>query len=178
LDTQGSELDILQGSEHLLRTSILGLQVEVEFFPIYRDQPLFADVDNYLRPMGFRPFDLSRYRLRRTYLKTRGQLIWGHAFYLNDVRQMRGRNPTQYLALAAIASFYGFEDYALEVLKSLINKESDLEPNAYKEKIQNIITFYSKRLSRQNQRGFRRLWRKASTWQVTSRKDYGYLIKD
>jgi hypothetical protein len=52
LDTQGSELDILQGSKHLLTSSVLGLQVEVELFPMYKDQPLFSDVDSYLQRRG------------------------------------------------------------------------------------------------------------------------------
>ena len=178
LDTQGSELDILQGSEHLLTTSILGLQAEVEFFPLYKDQPLFSDVDNYLRPMGFRLFDLSRYRLRRAYLKTRGQLLWGHAFYLKDVHQMNARRPWHFLALAAIASYYGFEDYSLEVLTCLIEKESDFEHFEHREKIQRILAFYTDRFFRPNRRGIRSLWKASSAWQVAPRKDRGFVIKD
>jgi FkbM family methyltransferase len=178
LDTQGSELDILQGSEHLLAASILGLQVEVEFFPIYKDQPLFSDVDNYLRQRGFRLFDLSRYRLRRAYLKTRGQLLWGHAFYLKDVHQLNKDQLTQYLALAAIASYLRFEDYAVEVLEILIKKKSHLEPYDHIAKIQGILASYSDRFSRPTQRGIKRLWKKASMWKVASKKDGGYFIKD
>src|SRR5207248_2510884 len=52
LDTQGSELDILQGAGFLL-DDCLGLQLEVMFSPLYEGQPLFADVDTYLRSRGF-----------------------------------------------------------------------------------------------------------------------------
>lgn len=41
LDTQGSELDILKGAENFLKDSVLGLRIEVEFSPIYKNQPCF-----------------------------------------------------------------------------------------------------------------------------------------
>ena len=67
---------------------MLGLKVEVEFSPIYQDQPLFSDVDTYVRQFGFALFDLFRHRYRRQNyprdLNTRGQLLCGHAFYLKD----------------------------------------------------------------------------------------------
>ena len=178
LDTQGSELDILQGSEHLLSASILGLQIEVEFFPLYKDQPLFSDVDKYLRQLGFSLFDLSRYRLRRSYLKTRGQLLWGHAFYLKDVHEMKNGQLSQFLTLAAIASYYGFEDYALEVLETVIKSEFHFKPLDNLEKIQGILDSYSESFFRPNQRGIKRLWKEPFNWKVTPRKDRGYFIKD
>ena len=178
LDTQGSELDILQGSKHLLDTSTLGLQVEVEFFPLYKDQPLFSDIDSYLQSMGFLLFDLSRYRFRRANIKTRGQLLWGHAFYLKDIRQMKNSQPSQFLSLAAIASFYGFEDYALEVVTSLTARKSVFGHYEHKEKVKRIIDTYCELLTRPSKRGIQRLWKKASNWKVTSRKDCGFFIKD
>jgi FkbM family methyltransferase len=178
LDTQGSELDILQGSKHLLTSSVLGLQVEVELFPMYKDQPLFSDVDSYLQRRGFWLFDLSRYRLRRAYLKTRGQLLWGHAFYLKDVHQMEKRQLAQFLILAAIASYYGFEDYALEVLETILKNEFDLEPFDTLEIIKKVLDSHSERFSRPNQRGIKRLWKEPSEWKVAPRKDRGYFIKD
>ena len=51
LDTQGSELDILEGAPGVL-AGILGLEVEVQFAPLYRDSPVFADVDRNLRDHG------------------------------------------------------------------------------------------------------------------------------
>ena len=178
LDTQGSELDILRGAEHLLAKSILGLQVEVEFFPLYKEQPLFSDVDQYLRPLGFFLFDLSRYRLRRAYLKTRGQLTWGHAFYLKNVHQMNDRLPESFIALAAISSYYGFEDYALEILKALIGKGPDFESYTHEQKIKSILDSYSDPFSQPIRRGIQRLRKRSSTWKVTSREDHGYFIKD
>lgn len=52
LDVQGAELDILaHGTRTLKDVSIV--QTEVSFLPLYEDQPLFADIDRFLRGEGF-----------------------------------------------------------------------------------------------------------------------------
>lgn len=118
LDTQGSELDILLGAERLLSESVLGVQVEVEFEPMYDRQPLFAEVDTFLRARGFRLFDLARYHARRRAVAdavpTRGQLLWGHALYLRDHR--RSLTITLALRLSVIATLLHMPDVASEVL--------------------------------------------------------------
>lgn len=53
LDVQGAELSILQGAAEMLRHGVLGIRCEVEFLPLYRDQPLFGDVLGYLQDFGF-----------------------------------------------------------------------------------------------------------------------------
>jgi FkbM family methyltransferase len=123
LDTQGTELDILRGSRATLAASVVGLQVEVEFAPMYVDQPLFADVDSFLRAEGFQLFDLSRYRARRASLPaampTRGQLLWGHALYLRRVETVTDARAAR---LAVVAALSGCRDYAAEVLDRLASR--------------------------------------------------------
>jgi FkbM family methyltransferase len=58
IDVQGAALDVLCGASRQL-AAVIALEVEVEFTPIYRGQPLFADVDSHLRARGF---DLWRLR--------------------------------------------------------------------------------------------------------------------
>lgn len=58
IDTQGSELDVLIGAGCLL-DKIRSIQVEVEFNPMYLDQPVFSDVDKFLRSNGFVLWKLS-----------------------------------------------------------------------------------------------------------------------
>src|SRR5688572_10177302 len=60
LDTQGSELDILRGGEKTLACAV-GVEIEVEFLPMYRGQPLFAEVDTFLRDSGFELHDINRF---------------------------------------------------------------------------------------------------------------------
>jgi len=57
IDTQGSELRILQGAKKSLN-KVWGIEVEVEFNAIYQDQPLFSDVDKFVRDNGFELFDI------------------------------------------------------------------------------------------------------------------------
>lgn len=116
LDTQGSEHEILEGAGRVL-DGILGVRVEVEFAPMYLGQPLFADLDAYLRARGFVLFDLSRYRARRGALPadvpTRGQLLWGHALYLRDGAD----RPVETIGrLAAVAALVDEPDYAAALL--------------------------------------------------------------
>jgi len=119
LDTQGTELEILKGADRFLATSVVGLQTEVEFSPLYEGQPMFAGVDEYLRGFGFMLFDLTRNRYRRAAmphdLATRGQLLWGDAVYLRDYRWFSGETAKESaLKLCIVAGLLGFHDYALE----------------------------------------------------------------
>jgi lipopolysaccharide transport system ATP-binding protein len=117
LDTQGSELEILRGAGALLE-SIRCIDVEVEFNPIYLDQPLFADVDRFLRQNGFVLWQLGNmvhysHRLgsnspigeasihfddahRHTHPVHGGQLFWAEARYVqSDVLTSRPSDDPQ-----------------------------------------------------------------------------------
>jgi FkbM family methyltransferase len=121
LDVQGAELDVLTGAQAILRTSVLALQVEVEFVEMYERQPLFGDVDRFLRDSKFQLFDLARYRVRRGELRsaitTRGQLLWGQAMYLR--RPEDCGSDAMRCRLAAVAALLGVPDFAVEILDQL-----------------------------------------------------------
>ncbi len=143
LDTQGSELEILCGAQTLLRDSVLALHVEVEFAPMYTDQPLFGAVDTHLREHGFSLFDLARYRGRRATLAphqpTRGQLLWGQALYFRDHERLA--TAQQKLRLAVLASFYQRDDYALEIVERLpegLTEEEAVAANAMLHRLQGV----------------------------------------
>jgi len=54
LDTQGTELQILEGAQNLLGGSNIGvIKCEVAFIPVYKGQCLFSDIDQFLRDHGF-----------------------------------------------------------------------------------------------------------------------------
>ena len=129
LDVQGGELNVLQGADGILNNSVLGLMTEVEFTEIYTGQPLFSDVDIYLRNQGLTLFDFgSMYRDRRRDIPVMSQdhpgaLIWSDAFYFRDL--MRSdlnpslKTPEKLLKLACLADVMKFPDYALEILEYL-----------------------------------------------------------
>lgn len=84
IDTQGSELDILKGSEGILKT-VRSIEVEVEFNPIYEGQPVFSDVDKYLRAQGFVLWKLSNF-VHYSKRKDAGDSIGRDAIYYDSFR--------------------------------------------------------------------------------------------
>lgn len=78
LDLQGYELEALKGCGSLLRR-IKIITTEVEFVSLYDGQPLFAEIDIFLRKHGFRLLNL--YEL---FTHPDGQLTSGDAVYLNS----------------------------------------------------------------------------------------------
>lgn len=53
IDTQGSELSVLKGCGDLLK-NVKKIVCEVEFVELYKDQPLFSDIEAYLSSFGFK----------------------------------------------------------------------------------------------------------------------------
>src|SRR5262245_35004869 len=89
VDTQGSELSVLQGARAALAASGLGVEVEAEFTAIYKDQPVFADVDGFMRSLGYQLFDLRPCYWKRAAGRDiggpRGQIIWTDALYFKSL---------------------------------------------------------------------------------------------
>jgi FkbM family methyltransferase len=129
VDTQGSELLVLEGSARALADSAVGVELEVEFVPIYRNQALFADVDRFLRQLGYSLFDL-----RPCYWKRRagqdlggpfGQLVWADVLYLKDIAALKRQieplgsdeRKSKLLRAMSVALLYGYWDYALEIAR-------------------------------------------------------------
>jgi len=149
LDTQGNELNILQhGTESL--ASNFGVQVEVEFYPVYKGQFVFSDVDRFLRGQGYLLFDLQPSYWKRTfglaYGKSKGQLIWADALYFKDLKAFFSHlQPMddhakflKSLKAVLILSSYGYADYALECtrrLKAVIRDSSILRDITKIEKV-------------------------------------------
>lgn len=125
IDVQGADLQVLEGATQILN-SVMSVEIEVEFSPLYANQPLFADVDTYLRKQQFSLFDLSTTRCVRDRSPIAapahpGQLLWGEAFYLRDMLQpsTSAKDPEQIFKMACIADALEFADYALELLEYL-----------------------------------------------------------
>jgi len=128
IDTQGSELDILIGAGAVL-DDCLGVEVEVEFSPLYDGQPVFSDVDEHLRSRGFHLWHLNnpvhftetskptpshrlgliRYGAIEVLHETgAGRLMWADAVYFRDWRSLTSRRDC--LLLASLLEAAG--DYA------------------------------------------------------------------
>lgn len=78
LDTQGSELEVLKGSNNLLKTqSISAIYCEVEFLEIYENQPLFDEIFRYLASYNYTLYNLYNLNSLET-----GQLAWADALFI------------------------------------------------------------------------------------------------
>ena len=130
MDVQGAELLVLEGASKLLEQGIFAIQAEVSFEPLYKEQPLFADVDKYLRAKGFSFFDFE-FRgtpgtRRRSPVRSPlhpGQRLWADAIYFFDLlaldKDSELRTPENIFKLACVSDAIGFVDYSLELLEYL-----------------------------------------------------------
>ena len=120
LDVQGAELAILEGAGSLL-DGCVGLEAEVEFFPLYQGQPLFSELEQFLRARGlllWRLSNLVHYSEGPSLPRDRddavvfngdpamfkagpGRLCWANALFFRDHRQLPSSAWRQRLLLAA-----------------------------------------------------------------------------
>lgn len=127
IDTQGSELDILQGGKKILCSQVVAVEVEVEFTDLYQSQPLFRHVDGFLSECGFTLVKLRRLEWVRKTLEhqpewSAGQIVFGEALYLRDPLNPRlswmPQNAHQAEALLLLSILYDLHDFALEMLSA------------------------------------------------------------
>ena len=129
IDTQGYELPILRGYANNF-DSVIGLEIEVEFEPMYEGQPLFSDVDNFVKDKGFSLVDLKRYYWKRQNNvntgNSKGQMIFGDALYFKSPEQillMPNISQEKIIRCIFIYLAYGYVDLAQTLLKNATNKE-------------------------------------------------------
>ncbi|EMN13018.1 FkbM family methyltransferase [Leptospira borgpetersenii] len=118
VDTQGLELSILKGASHYLNDTI-GLQIEIEFVPMYLNQPLFPEVDEYIRTQGFTLFDLQRYYWKRKDSFAtgidKGQLIFCDTLYFKtpeSILSTANLSNEKLVRTICIYLVYGYTDLA------------------------------------------------------------------
>lgn len=132
IDTQGSELGVLEGADRVLR-SVRAVEVEVEFNPLYQGVPLFSEVDRFLRERGFvlwRLRDLAHYAQRGAPVGWRaeesswfdsdqvksltgsGQLFWANAYFVKEsvAYPDAGAGWQELVRDACVTSALGFHD--------------------------------------------------------------------
>ncbi len=92
MDIQGAELMALTNATERLKTALV-VEAEVEFLPLYEGQPLFSDVERFMRERGFqlhRFYELASRMvipMRDPNVKFTGmsQLLWSDAIFIRDL---------------------------------------------------------------------------------------------
>jgi FkbM family methyltransferase len=134
LDTQGSELDIIEGGASTFRAKVLLANIEVEFIEMYKDQPLFGDVDRRMQELGFVLLDLNPLlegKPKGSIVAGRGQLIFSEALYMRDVLA----SESEFLEKASLATRVrlilmleaeGFLSHAVEIAHRSVALDTEL----------------------------------------------------
>jgi FkbM family methyltransferase len=123
LDTQGSELEILGGAARLLSQHVLAVVTEVEFQPMYKDQPLFGEVCSFLTGQGFYFVGFARLgpgmmpHRGPSGLRAEGFLAYGDAIFLR--RESLVTSQRQRAKLAFLAVLLKQLEYGLKCLDGL-----------------------------------------------------------
>ncbi len=107
IDVQGGELDVLKGAQCLLE-NVIAVHCEVEFAPVYQDQPLFAEIDTLLRSIGFELIDLinagyNRYQALPGHAASGSRLLWAEAIYFKSPHVLAKQSAEKLLKAAYIA---------------------------------------------------------------------------
>ncbi len=135
IDTDGHDFEVLLGARKLLQHGVLGLLVESQLHGASHEHAnTFANIDRYLRDLGFSLFDLELYKYSRSALPApfvydipaqteAGQVLWGDALYLRDLGDPLYENKHPFevtrdrmLKLAGLYSLFGLPDCAAELL--------------------------------------------------------------
>jgi FkbM family methyltransferase len=139
IDVQGAELDVLRGAEKLLPTTLV-VQTEVEFLPMYENQPLFGDIDAHLRAAGFqlhtffdprRPF-YTPLADPQGGLGDFSQVMWTDAIYVPDVRRLHLYSQERLFKLVTLLhEMYGSVDLCAHILKHMRKRGIETPFNEY-----------------------------------------------
>ncbi len=116
IDVQGAELDIFKGGKKLLN-NVLKIVCEVEFIPIYQDQPLFGDVTKFLNQNNFmfnKFAGLAGRTLKPTIFNNDpnvpSQLMWSDAIFIKQIEKIQTLSNEKLLKLSLLAAVYNSLD--------------------------------------------------------------------
>lgn len=131
IDVQGGELDVFKGGAKALADTLV-IWTEVEFVELYEGQPLFAEVEQFLRSQGFMfhcftgivPRSFKPLVLKDNPYAGIKQAIWSDAVFVRDFQKLDRLSNQQLRKLAAILdSVVQSPDFCLLVLKELDRRE-------------------------------------------------------
>lgn len=143
IDIQGAELKVFQNAPRILAQTLL-IQTEVEFVEIYRDQPMFADVDAFLRPAGFQFHTFLGFGMRafKPLMKTAdpnagfNQVLWSDAVYVRDWLRLDELPSLKLKKLAVLVhDVLGSYDLCHLVLEALDRRDGQALAQRYRERL-------------------------------------------
>jgi FkbM family methyltransferase len=141
MDIQGSELNALSNGVKLLKETLV-IQVEVMFLEMYVGQPMFSDLDQFLRANGFQFHCFNGGLAGRTFKPLVShnnenamihQAIWADAIYVKDWLKLDQLNEEQLIKYGLLAhELLGSPDLAHFVLSHLDSRTGQNLVEAYR----------------------------------------------
>ncbi|MRR39331.1 FkbM family methyltransferase [bacterium] len=109
IDVQGAEKMIFDNASRVLENTLV-IQTEVEFVHLYKNQPLFADIDRCLRQHGFefhRFLGTAGRAFKPLFMKDNinrpiSQTLWADAVYVKDFMHLDRLSEQKLLKYAVI----------------------------------------------------------------------------
>ena len=142
IDVQGAELDIFKGGKKALK-DVLKIVCEVEFIPMYKDQPLFGDVCKFLNDydLMFNKFlGLAGRCLKPTKLNNNinspSQIFWTDAIFIRHVQTIPQMEIDKLLKLGLLSSIYGSPDLVHYCLYNFDKQNSSSFASQWMKKLQ------------------------------------------
>ena len=130
IDVQGAELSVFENGTKTPAQSMI-IHTEVEFVEMYKEQPLFANVDTFLRSQGYQFHTFSNYgsrcfkpfKIDDNVNKGLNQRLWADAVYVRDFMKFDDLPDNKLIKLAVILNdIYQSFDYCYYVLAHLDQK--------------------------------------------------------
>lgn len=130
IDIQGAELDVFKGGLKALQNTLL-IVSEVEFIPIYINQPLFGDVSKFLDSNGFmfhKFLGLAGRSMAPIVVEGNPnfpiQHMWSDAVFIRHISEVSKLESIKILKLSILALIYGSPDlsyYCLNLFDKIKN---------------------------------------------------------
>lgn len=146
IDVQGAELLIMEYATNTM-TDTLVLETEVEFVPIYKNQPLFGDIQKFLVERGFilhKLVDIGGRTLRPItpspkITKSMSQVLWADAIFIRDYSNLGAFDDEQLLKASLILNdIYMSYDVVLYMLSEYDRRCGSNLKSEYTKTIENI----------------------------------------
>lgn len=158
-DVQGAELDILAHGTHVLESALM-LETEAAFVELYEGQPLFGDLQVFLREHGFVLHKLVDIAGRTFRPLQRGdnpyapisQMLWADAVFVRDFANLARFDDAALQKAALIAhDMYLSYDLALRFLSELDRRTNTTHASDYQARLRNApelpVAYLSQRLN-------------------------------
>ena len=132
IDAQGSELSVFRSGRSRLANAVV-VQTEVCFMQLYKDQPLFAEIDQELRSLGLIPHLFTEMKkamilplcFQNDLYRTMNHTLYTDVVYVRDFTQPENMSVEQLKHLALIAHYcYQSFDLTTKCIRDLESRSA------------------------------------------------------